>query len=93
MKEIPSDLPGADLVLKGIEDLRQGRSTQEALLVSVGARRIREAGVDVPEGIPTPEERLYALIAESEGDGAHSRYNSLIRRLISFEQALECANR
>lgn len=93
MKEIPEDLPGAELIKKGIHDLREGRLTLESLLVSIGARRIRESGVDVPEGLSTPEERLYALIAEEEGDGAHSQYNAWVRRLISFEQALECASR
>ncbi|MCC6741537.1 MAG: hypothetical protein IT452_21040 [Planctomycetia bacterium] len=90
---MPEDLPGAELIKKGIHDLREGRLTLESLLVSIGARRIRESGVDVPEGLSTPEERLYALIAEEEGDGAHSQYNAWVRRLISFEQALECASR
>ncbi|MCE9581587.1 MAG: hypothetical protein K8T20_03620 [Planctomycetes bacterium] len=89
MRAIPSGLPGEDLVTKGIEDLRCGLETLEAMLVSVGASRIRAAGVDVPKGIMDPEDRLYALIAQSHGDGAHSYYNSLIRRLVSFESALE----
>lgn len=93
VRDIPVDLPGADLVLKGIRDLREGRTSVEALLVSVGALRIREAGVDVPPGLDRPEERLYERLAREEGDDAHSRYNGLIRRLVSFEQALECANR
>lgn len=92
MREI-GDLPGADLIQKGIHDLRDGRLTVESLLVSIGAQRIRESGVDVPPALSTPEERLYAMVAEREGDGAHSQYNALIRRLISFEQALECASR
>ena len=92
MREIPDDLPGADLIQKGIRDLREGRLTLESLLVSIGAHRIRDAGVDVPRGLSTPEERLYALVAEAEGDDAHSQYNSLIRRLVSFEQALECVS-
>jgi len=93
MREIPDDLPGADLIQKGIHDLRENLVTIESMLVSIGAQRIREAGYDVPKALSTPEERLYALIAQQEGDGAHSQYNSFIRRLISFEQALECASR
>jgi hypothetical protein len=38
-----------------------------------------------------PEQRLYALLARTEGDGAHSRFNALIRRLVSFERAAESA--
>lgn len=85
------ELPGEDLVRKGVEDLRAGRETIESLLVSIGAHRIRHAGIDVPPGIPDPEHRLYHLLAAHFGDDAHSRYNALIRRLVSFERALECA--
>jgi hypothetical protein len=31
---------------------------------------------------------LYALSAD-DSDSAHSRYNALIRRLVSFERAVE----
>ena len=93
---IPPDLPGADLVVAGIEALRRGEATVEALLVAVGAPRLRHAGVDVPSPpcIPEqPELALYAAIAADGGGDAHSRYNALIRRLVSFERALEAARR
>jgi len=38
------------------------------------------------------ELRLYVLLQAEEGDGAHSRYNALVRRLVSFERAAECAS-
>lgn len=63
-----------------------------ALLVAIGAPRLRRAGIEVPDGTPNrPEHRLYELLARSNPDSAHSRYNSLIRRLVSFERAIECA--
>ncbi len=34
----------------------------------------------------SPEHRLYELLAVNESDSAHSRYNALIRRLVSFER-------
>lgn len=85
--------PGGDLVVKGLADLATAaeRETMEALLVSVGAHRLRRAGLDVPETAPDPEHRLYRLLASQDPDTAHSRYNALIRRLVSFERALECA--
>lgn len=85
--------PGGDLVAKGLADLATApeRETMEALLVSVGAYRLRQAGLDVPETAPEPERRLYELLASGDPDTAHSRYNALIRRLVSFERALECA--
>lgn len=93
MMGIPDFLPGADLVCKGIADLNCGIVTEESALVSIGAHRIRRAGIEVPAGIPDPEGRLYAMISRTHGNGAHSYYNSLIRRLVSFEQALECAKK
>ena len=41
--------------------------------------------------ILTAEHRLYALLAAEDSDLAHSRYNALVRRLVSFERAAECA--
>ena len=85
-------LPGGDLVERGLRDLRGGVVSVEALLVSVGAPRLRAAGVEVPEpALPDPEHSLYLRLAEEDPDAAHSRYNALIRRLVSFERALECA--
>jgi hypothetical protein len=37
-----------------------------------------------------PERRLYDLLARDDADSAHSRYNALLRRLVSFEDAAEC---
>jgi len=85
-------LPGADLVRRGAADLTAGRETAEALLVSIGAHRLRSAGVDLPDPIPSPEHKLYLLLAQEKGNGAHSAYNALIRRLVSFERAATCAS-
>ena len=92
MTAVPPDLPGADLVAAGIAALRRGETTVEALLVAVGAPRLRAAGVHVPSPPPldhSPEISLYLAIGESHPEDAHSRYNALIRRLVSFERALE----
>ncbi|HEV2064089.1 MAG TPA: hypothetical protein VGS00_06025 [Thermoanaerobaculia bacterium] len=90
---IDPSLPGADLVARGIEDLSRGVESVEALLVSIGAPRLRtRAGIDVTGEITDPERRLYELLAETDSDSAHSRYNALIRRLVSFERAAECVN-
>ncbi|MCE2423746.1 MAG: hypothetical protein J4F45_01350 [Pseudomonadales bacterium] len=93
MTRVPDDLPGADVVRAGIEDLDRGRFTIEALLVAVGAPRLRAAGLAVPEASEewpgTPEHALYDAIGRSGVADSHARYNSLIRRLVSFERALE----
>jgi len=143
-----SGLPGGELIRRGLKDLAAGRESEEALLVLIGAPRLRRLGLDVPEassdhnplisshhlenpgrreggeckaepgiapertspvredaspkrqrrrrplstdqGSELPEHRLYRLLAHSDADSAHSRYNALIRRLVSFERALEC---
>ncbi len=87
-------LPGGDLVRQGLDDLRRGVESTPSLLVRSFAPRLRRLDLDVPEHDPRdplPEHRLYARLQESRGDGAHSRYNALIRRLVSFARAAECA--
>jgi len=84
-------LPGEDLILEGIEDLRAGRETIAALLVAIGAPKLRSIGIELPSfDISYPEHRLYDLLAFDDSDSAHSRYNALIRRLVSFERAALC---
>ena len=84
-------LPGAELIDRGLADLVAGVESVPAMLVATGAPRLRQLGVEVPPGPDRPEHRLYALVVGDDPDGAHSRYNALIRRLVSFERALACA--
>jgi hypothetical protein len=93
MPEIDDALPGADLIREGLRDLAAGVESVPALLVLVGAPRLRRLGLDVPDTEYFPEDRLYAQLATVHGDGAHSQYNALIRRLVSFERAAECVSR
>ena len=86
-------LPGADLVAAGLDDLAQQRVTDCSLLVLIAGPRLKWLGVPVPA--PGPEftrpyeHQLYDRLAQRLGDGAHSHYNSLIRRSVSFARALE----
>ena len=93
MREISDALPGADLIREGLADLANGVESVNALLVLVGAPRLRRIGLDVPDTDYFPEDRLYEKLAAMHGDGAHSQYNALIRRLVSFERAAECVSR
>ncbi len=85
-----SRLPAGDLIETGLEDLRSGRTTVAALLVSIGAPKLRQLGYSVTASIPEPEHALYALLAREDQDSAHGRYNALVRRLVSFERAAAC---
>jgi hypothetical protein len=80
-------LPGEELVRQGIDDLEHGVESQESLLVSIGAPRLRRVGLDLPATFPSPELRLYELLRSRHGDAAHSRYNALVRRLVAYERA------
>ncbi len=84
--------PGYPLVRQGLDDLAAKRETFPALLVLIGAPRLRQIGIEVPAMmIDAPEHRLYEMLAAEDPDSAHSRYNALIRELVSFERAAECA--
>ena len=85
-------LPGEELVRQGLADLDRGVESMEALLVSIGAPKLRRLGHDVPRPLEQPEHRLYELLRHLHGDAAHSKYNALVRRLVSFERAAECAS-
>lgn len=84
-------LPGEDLITSGLHDLARGAESVPALLVSIGAPRLRQLGMEIDAPFRDPEHRLYRLLSASHGDAAHSRYNALVRRLVSFERALACA--
>ncbi len=85
-------LPGGSVVRQGLADLGSGHETEASLLVLVGAPRLRRLGLRVPSTVdPRIEHRLYRHLARSGPGAAHSRYNALIRTLVSFERAAECA--
>lgn len=92
-----ASLPATDLIEAGIRDLREQRETIASLLVSIGAPKLRSLGVNIPE-IPgafasNPEHRLYDLLANENPDSAHSKYNALIRKLVSFQRAIPCVRK
>jgi hypothetical protein len=94
MDETYAGIPGGELIEAGLADLARDVESVPALLVAIGTPRLRELGVAVPErSVAGPEHRLYALLAANDADSAHSRYNALLRRLVSFERALACAGR
>src|SRR5687767_11554599 len=107
-----TSLPASDLIEAGIRDLSERRETVAALLVSIGAPKLRSLGtvaallvsigapklrslgISIPDPLPSnPEHRLYDLLATANSDSAHSRYNALIRKLVSFERAIPCVRK
>jgi hypothetical protein len=91
---LSGSLPGSELVQRGLADLEEGHLSVEALMVLIGAPRLRALGIAIPPSeVHDPERALYEKLAVSDPDSAHSRYNALVRRLVSFERAAECASR
>src|SRR5439155_10928326 len=84
-------LPGGELVCQRLEDQAAGHETEAVLLVLIGAPRLRRLGIEIPATARAmPEHLLYERLARNDAASAHSRYNALIRRLVSFERAAEC---
>ena len=85
-----NDLPGAELILPGIDDLRQGKTdTVGALLVAIAFTRLTSAGLDIPQNRSSePELNLYNSL-QNDRDDAYSYYNALLNSLNSFCNALE----
>ena len=87
------ELPGAELILPGLEDLHNGNSeTVGALLIAIASTRLTEAGLDfhISHLIPEPELTLYDRL-QHERDDAYPYYNALLSSLNSFCNALELA--
>jgi hypothetical protein len=88
-------LPGGILVRQGLADLAAGRCSVASLLIDIARPRLTELGIvprTAPPPVSEPERALYRLL-RSEGGDAYSRYNALIRELISFQSALVGAQR
>ena len=83
-------LPGEELVRQGLEDLGSGRVTEEACLVSMASPRLLDCGLLAVDAtlVADAEMTLYRLLGQHAED-PYSSYNSLVRRLVSFEHALD----
>ena len=81
-------LPGGEVIDRGLEDLAWERETEESLMVSLAAPRLRREGVPLPTTLfPEADTRLYRLLERREGDLAHARYLARLRVLQSFADA------
>jgi hypothetical protein len=80
-----SRFPGDELVEAGLADLARGRRTVESLLLVAAGPRLARVGVVLPKHeFDTSGRELYALLEAELGRRAHSRYNALQRRIISY---------
>lgn len=82
-------LPGAELIRRGLEDAQAGRQTIESHLVEIARPRLERAGLLHPAPHRLDSEiQLYLLLGQKTPN-PHGRYKSLLRELVSFEHALD----
>lgn len=86
-----ANLPGFELVQRGLADLEAGRESVEGTLLRSASTRLATVGIKIPGGpLDDATTRLYMLVVDQVGEArAHSRYNALRRRLSSFLHAAE----
>ncbi len=82
-------LPGVELITRGLRDLAAGLHSKEALLVAIGEPRLSALGIEVPRPLPEEPEHTLFLLLDARGEDAHSAFNALRRRLVSFQRGLE----
>lgn len=88
-------LPGGEILNDGLRDLAGGVRSVSALLVLIAAPRLARCGIPIPAGVACsalPEHELYDLLVAEHGPEAYRQYRSLLRRLVSLENALENAS-
>lgn len=83
-------LPGGEMIDTGLADLAAEKATEESLLVSLAASRLRREGVPIGQVHSDPEDRLYELLSRSS-DLAHARYGAYLRQAASFADACHVA--
>jgi len=89
---IDPQLPGAELVAQGLEDLAEGRLTEASLLVTAAAPRLHSLGIEfTPAAVEMPLHHLYELLSTDDAVDPHSRYNALVARIVSFARGAERA--
>lgn len=85
------DLPGADLVEKGLSDQTAGVRSIEACLVEMASPRLVRAGMLNHSSEATDSEAtLYELLQQQNpSQDVYPLYNSLRRRIVSFGHSLD----
>lgn len=85
------ELPGAEIVRRGLDDLAREIGSSAAIALQVIAPRLRLMGYEIPFLFvdASPELGLYRRLSEEDVPDPYSSYNSILRRLYSFASAME----
>ena len=88
-------LPGAERIARGLREAAEGRTTVDALLVSIASRRLADLGLQAPparEGGRAAELELYELLGSLSSDPYYA-YRAALAELDSFLSSLEARRR
>lgn len=86
------NLPGGDILDRGLRSMSKGEVDENSLLLLIGAYRLRRCDIPITPldlGDSFPEDKLYELLTNKHADQAYRVFKSLTRRLVSLENALE----
>lgn len=82
--------PGYELIEQGLSDISEGKSTVYSALLFSAKTRLESLGIALNGVSPAdPSMELYHFLDLEYGDGAHSKFNALNRRLVSFIRSVE----
>ena len=84
------NLPGYELIEKGLLDISLNRESYFTALLYSAESKLAKLGINLG-GLRPPDavSQMYGFLQSEFGDGAHSKFNALNRRLISFCKSLE----
>ena len=85
-----SNLPGYEIVEKGLEDIRHGQLTEYSYLLYSAQTRFNDIGIKIEGEMPADSSvKAFQILESKLGNGAHSAFNALNRQLLSFIKATE----
>lgn len=85
-------LPGGEIIDAGLDALAAGHESEESLVVSLAAPRLRREGVPLPDRVmPDADLRLFRLLERTNDDLAHARYLAYLRQVASFADSCSTA--
>ena len=83
-------MPGAQMVVKGLEDMENGSASVEYYLARIASPVLVKAGLLNKVSTSIDDEiNLYQLLNTKDEPNAYGKYNSLMRLLVSFETCMK----
>ncbi len=88
-RPVNEDLPGYEVVARGIEDQAKGLMSAERLVLQCFSRRLGAVGIQVTPADGDGELALYRWLMVHHPEDTHARFKAMDERLQSFLNAAE----